>query len=192
MENHPQEKIQQLQKTLDECAWKIWLVGGIPVSCTIPYIDIETYNLHWMPNGKTNILKQSENYTEMQEDTPKTIDEINMYILQKNKDYHLSTPHCPSVIPKRHHKGKNDYYSISWDRLHDGVHGTHTTRTLWAHSISAAIMKYRSSTLMMRNPPKSHGGGKKFWNESPYTLILFQMISSLKWLLHFTGLHEHI
>ena len=41
-----------------------------------------------------------------------------------------------------------EYYSISWDCLYDGVHGTHTTGTLWAHSIAVAIMKNRSSTLV--------------------------------------------
>ena len=72
----------------------------------------------------------------MQENLNVTIDEINNYIMQTNKDNSVATPHCHSAIRKRSGKGR---YRLNWDGLKDGVHGNSVTRTLWSKSIAAAI-----------------------------------------------------
>ena len=117
--------------------------GAMPIFCTIPGYNISKYNNYQYDSGATHYLHHTEFYDKMQTNLNSAIKSINEHITAINRRNGMATPHLHSDITQ--HRGKKRrYYITKWECLYDGVHGTDTTKHLWAGTISRAIEINRS------------------------------------------------
>ena len=161
-----EDTIRRVTGEFDKCAEKIKKKGAKPIFCTITSCDIAKYNTHLLTTRKTYTLHHQHNYAEMQKNLEIAIKAINAHIVTINQNNHASTPYTHSEVHKRR-GSKPSYFKWVYDRLHDGVHGTHETKNGWAHIIGRAMTanKTRITTDTdydeCKSPPRSWQSEKR-------------------------------
>ena len=123
----PSVTVQRLKSEIKESAKKITKKGAIPCFCTITSCDIAKYNHNLLKQNQTTALYYTKDYSTMQTNLEKALEDINKYILEINRIHHMSTPYCHTAIRKRQGKPTRYYYKFCYDLLWDGVHGTTQT-----------------------------------------------------------------
>ena len=158
----PDQVIQRVNQEFDKCARDIARAGAVPIFCTVVGCNIEKYNRQLLNSGQTHYLHHSDHYSQWQIEINHVMKEINAHIININRRNGMATPHLHSDITE--HRGKKKrYYITKWERLHDGVHGTDATKTLWAKTIARAIEinREKSESDNELNSPKRSWKGEK-------------------------------
>ena len=118
----PEAKLEKYKTDLIDCQKSIVNRGALPIFCTVPNMNLSIYNQHLLNKCKTKILKHSNEYQAMQENLTKTIESLNSYIFELNKEIGVSTPFIHCTISERRGKQGKRRYVYRWDRLEDGLH----------------------------------------------------------------------
>ena len=155
------------------------------------FIYIYIHNHTLLKQNKTTTLYYTKDYSTMQTNLEKALEEINKYILETNRFHRMSTPYCHTAAIRKHQgKPARYYYKFCYDLLWDGVHGTTQTRDKWGKAIEGAMRNNRGHTKKQKQPASDRNqvtkavveGGKVdgpigFNQSTPFV----HMKSSLKW-----------
>ena len=154
----PEQAIHRMKQEINTCAKTITDAGATPCFATITSCDIHKYNQTLLKDNKTSELLHKNYYEDMQTRLHTTIEEVNKYIAQTNREHNMSTPFCHTAIKKRSGKGTDAHYTYRYSLLYDGVHGKNSTKRDWARTLANAIRLNRqqseSSTEDEAHSPK--------------------------------------
>ena len=148
------------------CALEIKRHNATPVFATITKANLSIYNQTQLNEGSTRYLHQADSYGVMQEGMNTTIDIVNGFIKNINRENQVSTPFCHNAIIQR--RGRKGRYRINqWKALRDGIHGTWKTRCLWAKALQAAMDCNSKSdeVALLASPKRSWKNEKRQKND---------------------------
>ena len=134
----PETLVDGVMEHIAEGATMIKAAGATPVFCTVCPMDISMWNYHRLAVGKTNRLRNTHQYSEMQILHQDTIHMLNNRIIAFNTENGMHTPKLAKYVFQK--KGANLPYRLRLPRLkEDGVHLTEDTTGMWVRCMRDAF-----------------------------------------------------
>lgn len=112
-------------------------INCTPIFCTLPTINIKTWNNIRLTQHKTYILHYTHKYYHMQVQLNKVIKKINSFIISYNHENEMKTPHLHSTINRWCSRTKTMRYL--YHKFVDGVHPSPELKAKWSHILQSAI-----------------------------------------------------
>ena len=114
--------------------------NAIPIFCTIYPMSLKDWNSKRLKQKKTSSLAHTDEYNSMQKALETSIDTINNFIYELNKNNQRSTPNLNNVL--RHNRGKGNH-SFKYNMLSDGCHPKEQLKKTIKDSLVQAIKRNR-------------------------------------------------